>query len=111
MSRRRNGERLYAAVLLAFLVGLVALGLLGVPALLVAAIGLVVAALGIALFHARRESAARTRRVPAGAGSRTNTYRACSREAGRSVVGSRLCGAIDMPRRRCDFADEQRGGK
>ena len=40
MDARRNGEPLYAAVLIAFLVGLIALGLLGIPALLVAAIGL-----------------------------------------------------------------------
>ena len=41
----------YTAVVLAFLIGLVALGLLGVPALLVAAIGVAVAALAIAVFH------------------------------------------------------------
>ncbi|HEX4752698.1 MAG TPA: hypothetical protein VH268_07360 [Solirubrobacterales bacterium] len=51
MNGRRNEERLYTAVVLAFLVGLVALGLLGIPALLVAAIGAVVAAMGIAIFH------------------------------------------------------------
>jgi len=51
MDARHNGEPLYAAVLIAFLVGLVALGLLGVPALMVAAIGLVVVALGITLLH------------------------------------------------------------
>lgn len=56
MNDRRNGEPLYAAVLIAFLVGLVALGLLGVPALLVAAIGLGVAALGITLLHRGREA-------------------------------------------------------
>ncbi|MBS1886094.1 MAG: hypothetical protein JSU06_02810 [Actinobacteria bacterium] len=42
-----------------FLVGLVVLGLLGVPALLVAAIGTVVAAVGIGLFHRRLEGRAR----------------------------------------------------
>jgi hypothetical protein len=51
MKDRRSEDRLYTAIVMAFLVGLVALGLLGVPALLVAAIGVVVAALGIALFH------------------------------------------------------------
>jgi len=54
MNGRRNGEPLYAAVLIAFLVGLVALGLFGVPALLVAAIGLLVAALGISLLQRGR---------------------------------------------------------
>ena len=51
MDGRHSGEPLYAAVLIAFLVGLIALGLLGIPALLVAAIGLLVAALGITLLH------------------------------------------------------------
>jgi len=51
MKGRRNEEPLYAAVLLAFLAGLVVLGLLGVPALLVAAIGLIVAAAGIFALH------------------------------------------------------------
>jgi hypothetical protein len=54
MDDRRNGEPLYAAVLIAFLVGLIALGLLGVPALLVAAIGLAVAAVAITLLHRGR---------------------------------------------------------
>ena len=54
MDGRHYGEPLYAAVLIAFLVGLVALGLLGISALLVAAIGLVVAALGITLLHRGR---------------------------------------------------------
>lgn len=54
MDARRNGEPLYAAVLIAFLVGLIALGLLGIPALLVGAIGLLVAALGITLLHRSR---------------------------------------------------------
>jgi hypothetical protein len=57
---RRNGEPLYAAVLIAFLVGLVGLGLLGVPALLVALIGLLVAALAITLSQRGRGA----RRVP-----------------------------------------------
>ena len=51
MHSPRNEDRLYSAVVLAFLIGLVALGLLGVPALLVAAIGVAVAALAIAVFH------------------------------------------------------------
>ena len=54
MDARHNGETRYAAVLIAFLVGLIALGLLGIPALLVGAIGLVVAALGITLLHRGR---------------------------------------------------------
>jgi hypothetical protein len=54
MDDRHNGEPRYAAVLIAFLVGLIALGLLGIPALLVAAIGLVVVALGITLLHRGR---------------------------------------------------------
>jgi hypothetical protein len=54
MNHRRSEDRLYTAVLLAFLVTLVAIGLLGVPAPLVAALGLVVATVGILLF-ARRE--------------------------------------------------------
>jgi hypothetical protein len=49
-------DRLYTAILMVFLVALVGLGLLGLPALLVAAIGLAVAALGIALFHRRLET-------------------------------------------------------
>jgi hypothetical protein len=51
MKDRRSEDRLYTAIVMAFLVGLVALGLFGVPALMVAALGAVVAALGIALFH------------------------------------------------------------
>jgi hypothetical protein len=50
MDRRRSEDRLYTAILLAFLVGLVALGLLGVPALLVATIGMAAAVLGITVF-------------------------------------------------------------
>ena len=57
MDGRRNGDRIYTVVLLAFLVGLVALGLLGVPALLVAALGAAVAALGIAALHGRQRKA------------------------------------------------------
>ncbi len=51
MKGPRTEDRLYPAIVLAFLIGLVGLGLLGVPAALVAAIGVVVAALAIALFH------------------------------------------------------------
>jgi hypothetical protein len=65
MDRPPSEDRLYAAVVLAFLIGLVALGLLGVPALLVAAIGVGIAALAIAAFHGALES----RR---GAGSRSS---------------------------------------
>jgi hypothetical protein len=60
MNHRRSEDRLYPAVLIAFLLGLVALGLFGIPALLVAAIGLVAAALAITLLHRGRG----TRRVP-----------------------------------------------
>jgi hypothetical protein len=56
MNRRRSEDRLYTAVLLAFLVTLVAIGLLGVPAPLVAAVGVALATVGILLF-ARREKA------------------------------------------------------
>jgi hypothetical protein len=56
MPERRSGDRLYTAILMAFGVALVGLGLLGVPALLVAAIGLVAAGLGIAIFHRRLEA-------------------------------------------------------
>ncbi|HTR75602.1 MAG TPA: hypothetical protein VMH33_10165 [Solirubrobacterales bacterium] len=68
MDSRRTGERLYTAIVMAFLVGLVVLGLLGVPALLVGAIGIVVAALAIAIFHRPLSGRPRTRRgdrVPA----------------------------------------------
>jgi hypothetical protein len=50
------GERLYTAILMAFLAALVGLGVLGVPAPLVAAIGLGTAALTIAIFHRRLEA-------------------------------------------------------
>ena len=72
MKGPRTEDRLYPAVLLAFLSGLVALGLLGVPALLVAAIGVAIAALTIAVFHRALEgrrgaisrAAAGSQRVP-----------------------------------------------
>lgn len=51
MQSRGQQDRRYTRVVIAFLVGLVVLGLLGVPALLVAAIGGVTAALAIALFR------------------------------------------------------------
>jgi hypothetical protein len=69
MNDQRDSDRLYTAILLAFLTGLVPLGLLGVPALLVAAIGIVAAALGIAVFHGFFE-------VEAGASARRRTTRA-----------------------------------
>ncbi len=59
MKGRRSEESLYTAVVLAFLVGLVGLGLLGVPAPLVAA----VAALAIAVFRGALE---RGRRATSG---------------------------------------------
>jgi hypothetical protein len=65
MNSPRHEDRLYTAVMLAFLIGLVALGLLGVPTLLVGAIGLGVAALAIAAFH----SALERRRRPRGRSS------------------------------------------
>jgi hypothetical protein len=54
MPERRSGDRLYTATVMAFLAVLVGLGLLGVPAPLVAAIGLGSAALAIALLHRRQ---------------------------------------------------------
>jgi hypothetical protein len=59
MKGPRTEGRLYPAVVLAFLSGLVALGLLGVPALLVAAVGVAVAALAIAVFHRALEGPGR----------------------------------------------------
>jgi hypothetical protein len=59
MNDRRSEDRIYTAVLLAFLVTLVAIGLLGVPAPLVAAVGVVLAAVGIALLAGRRRAPAR----------------------------------------------------
>jgi len=57
MNDRRSEDRLYTAVLLTFGVGLVVIGLLGVPALLVAAIGAVLAAIGIVVFRGLLEGA------------------------------------------------------
>jgi hypothetical protein len=65
MKAQRSEDRLYGAVVLAFLIGLVALGLLGVPAPLVAAIGVAVAALGIAVFHRPLEARAHRSSRPA----------------------------------------------
>ncbi|HEX4304955.1 MAG TPA: hypothetical protein VHZ54_02860 [Solirubrobacterales bacterium] len=65
MGSPRREDRLYAVVVLTFLIGLVALGLLGVPAPLVAAIGAAVAAIGIGAFHGpleRRSGSASNRR-------------------------------------------------
>lgn len=56
MHERRSGDRLYTAILMAFLGALVGLGLFGVPALLVGAIGIAVAVLAIAVFHRRLEA-------------------------------------------------------
>lgn|SRR6185312_3920668 len=69
MNDQRSAERLYTAIVLAFLIGLVVLGLLGVPALLVAAIGIAAAALGIGVFHGFFEA-------DAGASRRRRTTRA-----------------------------------
>jgi hypothetical protein len=60
MERPRSEDHLYTAVVLAFLGGLVALGILGLAPLLVAAIGLGVAALGIAFFHRALERRGRS---------------------------------------------------
>jgi hypothetical protein len=57
MKDRRREDRLYPVVLLAFLLGLVAIGLLGVPALLVAALGAAVAAVAIGVLHGRQRKA------------------------------------------------------
>lgn len=73
MPEQRSPDRLYTVILMTFLVALVGLGLLGVPALLVAAIGLGAATLGIAIFHRRLEAektsgrpqASKRSRVPA----------------------------------------------
>jgi hypothetical protein len=56
MGDRRSGDRLYTAILMAFGGALVGLGLIGVPTLLVGAIGLGAAAFGIAVFHRRLEA-------------------------------------------------------
>jgi hypothetical protein len=68
MNGRRGEDRLYPVILMMALAALVALGLLGVPALLVAAIGAVVAALGFTVFHRYFERSearpAPRRRVP-----------------------------------------------
>jgi hypothetical protein len=56
MPERRSGDRLYPAILMAFLIALIGLGLVGVPALLVGAIGLAAAALVIVVFHRRLEA-------------------------------------------------------
>jgi hypothetical protein len=66
MKDPRTEDRRYTAVVLAFLIGLVALGLVGVPALLVAAIGLGIAALAIAVFHRALESRGGSARAAAG---------------------------------------------
>jgi hypothetical protein len=68
MTDRRGKDRLYTAILAVFLVGLVVLGLLGIPALLVGAIGLAAAAVGIAVFHRRLEAGARDAPRRRGAG-------------------------------------------
>jgi hypothetical protein len=60
----RRGDRLYTAILMAFLLALLGLGLLGVPALLVAAIGVAAAALGITIFHRRLEAGSAGRPRP-----------------------------------------------
>jgi hypothetical protein len=59
MNHRHSEDRLYTAVLLAFLVTLVAIGLLGVPMPLVVAIGVVLATAGILLFAQREKAPAK----------------------------------------------------
>lgn len=66
MQDRRHGDRLYTALVVAFLIALVALGVIGVPTLLVAAIGAAAAAVAIALFHSLFEAP----RAPARGGGR-----------------------------------------
>jgi hypothetical protein len=69
MNRRTGEDRLYTAVLAAFLIALVGLGTLGVPAPLVAAIGLAAAALAITAGHrflGRRAPSAEGRPAPRG---------------------------------------------
>lgn len=61
MKNRRSEDRLYTAVLLAFLLGLVGIGLLGVPALLVAAIGATVAAVALAALRRSLETGHKAR--------------------------------------------------
>jgi hypothetical protein len=67
MDRRRSEDRLYAAILAGFLVGLVGLGLIGFPAPLVVAIGLAAAALAISALHLlpghRRDPSRRSRKA------------------------------------------------
>jgi hypothetical protein len=58
MKNRRSEDTLYPVILVASLFGLVALGLLGIPALLVAAIGAVAAAIAIGVFHRALEGRA-----------------------------------------------------
>jgi hypothetical protein len=89
MNSRRREDRLYTVVVLAFLAGLVALGLLGVPALLVAAIGVAVAAVGIMSFHHRLE----------GRGAAAPRRRISGRPVPAKYVPNVLEGST-MPRRR-----------
>jgi hypothetical protein len=56
MPDRSSGDRLYSAILMGFLAALIGLGLVGLPALLVAALGVVGAAFAIAIFHRRLEA-------------------------------------------------------
>jgi hypothetical protein len=67
MNDRRREDRLYTAVVLSFLVGMVGLGLLGIPALLVAAIGTAIAAVGIVFL--RRHLAVTGGSAPRGPGT------------------------------------------
>jgi hypothetical protein len=106
MKDRRREDRLYTAVMLAFLVGLVALGLLGVPALLVAAIGLVVAAVGIVLFRATLEGRSGSPAGQRASGSTTSGPRRRVKGGDRvpaRYVPSVLAPATARPRRGLHF--------
>lgn len=100
MHSPRNEDRLYSAVVLAFLIGLVALGLMGMSALLVAAIGVVVAALAIAVFHRALEG----RR---GAGSRSSSRSTRPRVPEKYVP--RVLESGSMRRRRAVHLRRHRG--
>ncbi len=65
MQRGRSQDRFYPVVLIGFLIALVATGLLGVPALLVAALGAALAAIAILALRGLIEADARPAEKPA----------------------------------------------
>lgn len=97
MNDQRIANRLYTATLMAFLIALVVLGLLGVPGLLVAAIGIAVAALVIGAFHGFFEAKASA---------------AAGRRASRAPVPERYVPSVlegsSMRRRRIGFPKRNR---